>query len=166
MQQSPSWESDSMTASQKIPKLNGTSKFKIISKRAQTWPCSESDPIHSRPCHCFSLKANFIPSHQCTDLPSCLFASGFLIKTLYISLLYHMCHTLNSAYLPCVYGMLCCTHGLHRDTKHHHTILANYQLQCFPNIFVCKPLLGSKNKQGSSHPCSNIYGVWMTGIQN
>jgi len=88
-----------------------------MSKRAHTCPFSESYPIHSGPCHSLCLIANFIPSHQCTDLPSCLFASGFLTKTVYSSLLHHVCHALNSAYLSCVYTMLCCIYGLHRDTQ-------------------------------------------------
>ena len=82
----------------KIPKLNGTSKFKAMSKIAHTCPCSESHPNHFRPCHSLSLIANFIPSHQCTDLPSCLFASGFLTKhsTLLISTISHIQLSLSS----------------------------------------------------------------------
>ena len=66
-----------------------------------------------------------------------------LTKTLSISLLlpYTVCHTLNSAYFPCVNSILFCIHGLHRDTQSDCTILANYLVQCFPNIFVRNSLL-------------------------
>jgi hypothetical protein len=167
MQQSPSWESNSTRASQKIPKLNGTSKINTMSKRAHTFPCSESDPMQSMPCYSLPLNSQFhtLPSmHRSSKLSICSRISNQ--NTLHISSPPYMSHTQLSLSSLCINGMLCCTHGLQRDTQSAHTILVNYLLQCTPNPYVCKPLSGSENNQGSSNSCSHKYGVRMIGIQN
>jgi hypothetical protein len=44
-----------------------------------------------------------------------------------------------------------------------------YRLQqCLQNLFADRPRLASKNKHGSSHPCSRKYGVfgrWLSKIK-
>ena len=163
MQQSPSWESNSMTASQKIPKLNGTSKFKTMSQRAHTCPCSESEPIQSRPCHSLSPTANFIPSHQCTDLPSCLFASASNQNTLHFSSLtiYSMSHTQFSLFSLCKQYSVLHTWLAQRHTKWLHNS-GELSSTVFPKHFCSQfpfEVKEKKNKQGSPYLCSNKYGV-------
>jgi len=52
----------------------------------------------------------------------------------------------------------------HKST--HNSAVDHPICQCSPNFVARGPLLVSKNKHGSSHPCSRTYCVRMTGIQN
>ena len=60
-----------------------------------------------------------------------------------------------------VYTVCCAAYMACRET---HKLLTQFWQIIYYSVsqtFVRKTILGSKNKQESSHPCSNKYGVWM-----
>jgi len=83
MEQSPSWEASSHSASQ-IPHLLWTRRFITVFTTAHHWSLSWFGCIHSTPSQPISLRSILIlSSHLRVDLPSGLLCSGFQIRILY-----------------------------------------------------------------------------------
>ena len=88
MDQSPSWEANRFSASQKIPRIlcNPKVHYSIHKCQPPVRILSQLDPVHSLNSHFPKIHLNIIP-HLRLSLPSGLFPSSFLTKTLYTLLL-------------------------------------------------------------------------------
>jgi len=88
MEQSPSWEANRFAARQEIPALYGTQRFITAFTSARHLSLSWASSIQSIPPHPTSWRSILIlSSHLDLGLPSGLFPSGFLTKTLFTPLL-------------------------------------------------------------------------------
>ena len=90
MQQSPSWEANRFSVSQKIPRILWNTK---IHYGIHKWPppvpfLSQLDPVHAPTSHFLKIHLSILmlSSHLSLDLPSGVFPSGFPTKTLYTPL--------------------------------------------------------------------------------
>ena len=83
MEHSPSFEANRFSASQEIPRIlwNPKVHYRIHKCRPPLPVLSPLDPVHNQTYH-------FLKIHLSLDLPSGLFPSGFLTKTLYAPLLF------------------------------------------------------------------------------
>ena len=91
MEQSPSWEANQFSASQEIPRILWNLKVHYpIHKCSPPVPIlSQLDPVHTP--HPTSWRSILIlSSQQGLGLTTGLFPSGFLTKTLYMPLLFHI----------------------------------------------------------------------------
>ncbi len=88
MQQSPSWEANQFSASQKFPAFYGTRRFITAFTSAHHLSLSLASSIQSiTPNSTFWRSILLLSSHLRLDLPSGLFPSGFDTKTLYTPLI-------------------------------------------------------------------------------
>jgi hypothetical protein len=88
MEQSPSWDANSFSASQDIPRILSNLKvhYRIHKCPPTVSILSQIDSVNAN--HPTSWRAILIlSSHLCLGLPSCLFPTGFPTKTLYTPLL-------------------------------------------------------------------------------
>ena len=99
MEQRPSWEADSSSASQEIARILWKPKvhYRIHNSPPPLPNLSLIDTAHA-PHPTFRRPILIFSSHLCLDLPTCLFPSGFLTKTLCAPLLSPM-RTTCPAYL-------------------------------------------------------------------
>jgi hypothetical protein len=76
MEQSPSWEANSHSASQEISAFHGTWRFITVFIRARHWPLSWARCILFTPSHTVTLRFILIlSSHLCPGLPCSVFPS-------------------------------------------------------------------------------------------
>jgi hypothetical protein len=99
MEQSPSWEATSLSASQDSD--SGTRGFTTVFTTAHHLSLSWARWIQSTPSHLITLTSIIMLSyHLRLDLPNCLFPSGFLTKILHAFLISPMRSTFPAHLTP------------------------------------------------------------------
>ena len=101
MQQSPSSEANRFSASQEIPRNNGTGRLIAAFTTARHMYLPWATSIQSMPLHPTSWRSILIlSSHLLLGLPSGLYPSGFPTKTIYILLLSPIRATWPAHFIP------------------------------------------------------------------
>ena len=94
MEQSPSWESNSSSASHEFPEFCGIQNFTTTFTSARHLSLSWARSIQSTIPHPTASRSILIlSSNLCLGLPSDVFLSGIPTKTLYVPFLSHTCAT-------------------------------------------------------------------------
>ena len=88
MVQSPSWAANRFTASQEIPRISRNPKvhYRTYNRPPPVSILGQPNPVHIPTSHFLKNHLNII--HPRLGLPSCLFPSGFLTKSLYTSVFF------------------------------------------------------------------------------
>jgi hypothetical protein len=100
MEQSPSWEPNSRSVCQEIPRLllNPKVHYYVHYRQPLIAILSQMNPFHTFPYY-FPKIHSVLFSHLRLDLPSVLFHSGFQTK-IYVFLVFHACYMPHPSHPP------------------------------------------------------------------